>query len=265
MKLYEIIKIFITMNKSMQPCEDCKTTKDAVKNGHLKCLESLHKLRSPWNTWTCAWAAYYGHLDCLQYAHDNKCPWDEKTCYYAAENGHLACLEYAHDNGCPWDENTCKLAAENGHLACLEYAHDNGCPWDERTFVAASNGQLECIRYAYENGCPWDSRVCMWASRFGHLDCLKYVHENKCPCKHLIKPKKHDVSLDVPAPSDKNNNDVCVICYVNLLKVQYKPCNHKFCITCTNILIDNSVADGNKKFTCAMCRTDVAETVLLDN
>jgi hypothetical protein len=102
------------------------------------------------------------------------------------------------------------------------------------------------------------------AAEGGHLDCLEYAHKNKCPCEHLPKQKKHDVSLDVPAPSEKDTDDVCAICLVNLLKVEYKPCNHRFCIMCTNKLIDAASAE-NKKITCAMCRTDVEENVLLDN
>jgi hypothetical protein len=173
-----------------------------------------------------------------------------------------------HEKGCPWDERTCAESARYGHLDCLKYAHENRCPWDKRTCAyAAESGHIDCLKYAHENRCPWDERTCAFAAKNGNLDCLRYAHEKRCPCEHLNKTKikKHDVALDVPAPSSDNDTvDACAICFVNLLKVQYKPCNHRFCIMCTNKLIDAAGAE-NKKFTCAMCRTDVEENVLLDN
>jgi len=69
-----MIKIFTIMNKSTQTCVDCETTKDAAKNGHLECLERLHKLGRSWDVDTFSDAAEGGHLDCLKYAHENGCP-----------------------------------------------------------------------------------------------------------------------------------------------------------------------------------------------
>jgi len=172
-----MIKTFITMNKSMKTCKKCKNINDATRNGHIKCLERLHK------------------LGCKRYY-----DWD-LACQNAAMNGHLDCLQYAHKNGCPWNERTCTYAARNGHLDCLQYARKNGCPWDKE---------------------------------------------------------------DVPSQTD-NTDDQCSICLGNMQKVQYKPCNHRFCIVCTNTLIDDVANDKNIKIRCALCRADVVENVLLDN
>jgi len=171
-------------------------------------------------------------------------------------------------------------AAGNGHLDCLTSLHEQGCQWDERTCAyAARYGRLKCLKYAHEKGCPWDESICFWAAKYDHIDCLKYAHENDCPCEHFnkTKTKKYNVSLDEPS---KNIDDKCYICLENIQKVQYKPCNHMFCITCTNRLInDAATADAiaaaiaatfddivqNKKIKCVLCLDEVEETVLLDN
>ena len=165
-------------------------------------------------------------------------------------------------------------AAENGHLNCLDYLHKIGLDWDEFTCAwAALGGHLDCLMYAREKGCPWDKRTCAWAAEYGQLECVRYAHENNCPCEHLQKIKKYNVSLD--SPTD-NTDDQCSICLENIPKVQYKPCNHRFCIKCTNTLInaanaaaavanDDDDDDENKKFECPLCRADVEENFLLDN
>ena len=133
---------------------------EAIKIDRLDILIFLHKNKCPWDTRTCAYAAWNGHFECLKYLHENGCPWDEETCDRAAEYGRLECLKYAHENGCPWTESTCNYAAENGRLECLKYAHENGCPWDEETCnIDAENGQIECLKYAYENGCPYPQEL----------------------------------------------------------------------------------------------------------
>ena len=200
------------------------------------------------------------HLECLVYAHENGCEWDIWTCAWAAKKGHLECLKYLHSNGCPWDNDTCAKAAENGHLECLVYAHENGCPWDEDTCAwAAEKGQLECLKYAHANGCPWDEQVCEYAAENGHLECMAYAHTNGCPCIHNTgKLKKYSTELDTTT----DNEDIqCGVCYQNLNKVEFKPCNHKLCISCSNTLINNQGIETQ----CPFCRTKVETNVLLDN
>ena len=203
------------------------------------------------------YAAASGHLECLAYLHENGCEWDGRTCMYAAVNGHLECLKYAFEHGCSWDRRVCSYAAKYGHLECLEYAHANGCPWDEFTCCfAAKNGHLECLVYAHENGCPWNKWICENAT--GHLECLAYVHEKGFPCIHNTgKLKKYSTELDTTT----DNEDIqCGICYQNRNKVEFKPCNHKLCIACSNkIIITNQSIDTQ----CPFCRGKVETTLLI--
>ena len=59
---------------------ECVQYYDAVENGHLKCLQYLHKNGRFWDKYICKHAAKRGYLDCLAYAHENGCPWDTRTC-----------------------------------------------------------------------------------------------------------------------------------------------------------------------------------------
>jgi hypothetical protein len=187
--------------------EQCETTNEAAKKGHLECLKYLHENGRPWDADTCECAAENGHIECLKYAHKNGCKWNANTCAYAAENGNLECLRYAHENGCKWNANTCTYAALNGQLECVKYAHENGCPWNAKTCSwTAERGQLECLKYLHENGCEWNEWTCAYAAENGsdakqaclalcerellerssnnpihsHLECLKYAHEHGC-------------------------------------------------------------------------------------
>jgi hypothetical protein len=172
----------------------------------------------------------------------------------AAKNGHLECLIYAHENGCPWSVWTCANAAGNGHLDCLIYAHENGCPWDEFICTrAAENGHLYCLRYARENGCPWSIWACNGATRNGHLNCLKFLHENGCPCSHR-KLKTYSINLDTVANDSSNE---CCVCLNNNKKVQFLPCNHMCCASCTNRLI-------KQNSTCPYCRREIKDTILIN-
>ena len=252
----EMLK-FLRANKCPWDEETCSL---AALEGHLDVLKWAFENGCPWDERVCKNAAKYGHLECLRYAHENGCEWNKNTCAKAAENGQLECLVYAHENGCEWDKNTCENAAENGHLECLVYAHENGCEWDERTCAyAAEYGQLECLVYAHENGCPWDKQTCYFAALNGHLECMAYAHTNGCPCIHNTgKLKKYSTELDTTT----DNEDIqCGICYENLNKVEFKPCNHKLCISCSNTLINNQGIETQ----CPFCRTKVETNVLLDN
>ena len=204
-------------------------------------------------------AAALGHLDCLKKAHLNGCKWNEQVCAFAAEYGQLECLVYAHTNGCPWDTRTCKWAAYNGRLECLEYAHANGCRWDEDTCAyAAEYGHLDCLVYAHTNRCPWDEETCANAALNGHLECLVYAHENGCPCIHNTG-KLEIYSTELDATTD--NEDIqCGICYTNCTRVEFKPCNHKLCIACSNTTITQ-----NPQKKCPFCRGNVKENLLLVN
>ena len=215
-------------------------------------------------------AAESGHLECLEYLHKNRCPWDAEACRLAAKNGHLDCLEYLHKNGCPWDEGACARAAEKGHLECLKYLHEKRCPWDERACeLAAEYGQLECLKYLHKNRCPWDESACNGATKNNHLDCLEYLHENGCPCSHN-RPKleiystKFDIQAEKEDPAGHFVATECCICFTNLNKVQFKPCNHTLCIGCSNKIITENNAE-NKNTTCPFCRGTVKENLLLAN
>jgi len=200
-------------------------------------------------------AAQNGHLDCLMYLHEKGCSWDRFTCIWAAANGHLDCLKYAHEKGYPWNRFTCAWAAKNGHLDCLMYLHEKGCSWDRFTCAwAAKNGHLDCLKYAHEKGCPLDRLTCNEATRNSHLDCLKYAHENDCLCKHQ-KPKTcYSVDLDVV--SDNSSNECCV-CLNNKNKVQFLPCNHMCCVSCSNRLFEQNS-------TCPYCRGEIKNSVLIN-
>jgi len=80
------------------------------------------------NCENCFTAAMNGHVKCLEYLHKNGCSLDKKDYYNAAYGDHLECLEYLHKNECPLDINTCDDAAKYDNLECLKYAHENGYP-----------------------------------------------------------------------------------------------------------------------------------------
>jgi len=234
-------------------CGICKSVNDAAKSGHLECLEYLHK---------------------------KGCPWDEQACSYAAEKGHLECLKYLHENGCPWDERACRLAANSGHLECLQYLHENKCPWDKWACnYAATNGHIDCLEYLHKNECPWTGDACKLADEFDQKKILKYLHKNGCPCTHNrskleIYSTKFDIQAEKKDPDTRSAGGPagasrfvateCCICYKNLNKVQFKPCNHTLCIGCSNKRITKNNAE-NKDTTCPFCHGNVKENLLLAN
>ena len=251
---------------ALTKCNKCKNEIDAAKNGHLECLKYFRK-NGPLDNSVVAWTAKYGHLECLKYAHQNGCRLYEYVCGWSALNGHLECLMYAFENDCSSDVWTCAWAALGGHLDCLKYAHENGCPWDVYTCIyAAENGHLECLKYARENKCPWHIESCARAFENGHLECLKYAREKGCLCKHHTdmtygnlqyahENKLFDEVDDVE--SHNENTDECGICYHNCNKVQFKPCNHKLCISCSNQLI------ARQPVNCPFCRASVVANFML--
>ena len=126
---------------------------------------------------------------------------------------------------------------------------------------AARNGHLECLKYAHDNGCSWDERVCEYAARNGHLKCLKYAQDNGCPCiTGSTKLKKYDVLLDVASTDDET--ETCSVCFVNIHKIKFLPCNHSsFCIACNNILVDLH----SNSLTCPYCRSKVKSNILFSD
>ena len=149
------------------------------------------------------------------------------------------------------------VAAALGHLDCLKKAHLNGCKWDASVCSwAAMKGHLDCLAYAHENGCPWNAWACGYATQHGQLKCLKYLHANGCPCSHNIdKLEIYSPELDTTT----DNGDIqCGICYTNCTRVEFKPCNHKLCISCSNTIITQ-----NPQKKCPFCRGNVEKTLLL--
>jgi len=134
------------------------TIEDWVRYGSFDIIKLLKK-----NIELASQLAKYGHLNILKWAKENGCPWDSWTCANAAYGGHFELLKYARENGCPWDSWTCETAAYRGHLEILEYAIKNGCPWvtcpwkNTITFTnSASIGSLDIFKWVRENGWPWD-------------------------------------------------------------------------------------------------------------
>jgi len=235
--------------------------------GRVDWLKYAHENDRPWGEYACYAAAENGDLDCLKYLHKNGCRWEEYeyACVLAAENGHLECLKYLHENGCRWEEFTCcSLAAKNGHLECLKYLHENGCMWDEYTCEsAAKNGHLECLKYAYDNSCPWDEYTCELAAGKDRLKCLKYLYDNGFPCIHNCIPLQiYDTSLDRIQQDEDNRTEICSICFTNIPKIKFLPCNHdSFCIRCSNTLVDMH----SYLLTCPCCRSNVQSVLLIEN
>ena len=123
----------------------------------------------------CFEAVRNGHLACLQYAHQHGCDMREDVCVEAARNGHLACLQYAHQHGCDMREDVCVEAARNGHLACLRYAHQHGC---DIRYLCGEIDNVECLKYVVKNGgCEWAKSWLEIVQDNGHLDCYNYYNE----------------------------------------------------------------------------------------
>ena len=53
------------------------------------------------------------NMHVLRWAHEHHCPWDSKTCAWAAYGGHLEVLQWARENGCPWNKQNCAALAWN--------------------------------------------------------------------------------------------------------------------------------------------------------
>ncbi len=53
------------------------------------------------NTTFMSWVSKNGYLKIMKWARSNNSPWDRWTCIYAAMNGHLEVLKWARENNCP--------------------------------------------------------------------------------------------------------------------------------------------------------------------
>ena len=171
--------------------------------------------------------------------------------------------------------------------------YENECPWDEREYTAAENDHNRDIMYEFECIISrriadsedmisqriteledmYSQRITeledMFSQRMAeldylhHLDCLRYAssgggasrlaHENDYP--QIPKFQKFDVSFDTtPTNPDVKDEEICCICKTNSIRVQHKPCDHLFCASCTNTLIDKY---ANRVLTCQYCRAKV--------
>jgi hypothetical protein len=140
-----------------------------------------------WISSTCAVTAHEGHLTCLEYLHKHGCPVDEQVSCSAAEGGQLECLKFAMKHTKPVYE-ILESAARNGHLDCLRYAYEHGCPLEEGLLNAAVESKTDlsiwpnCIDYLhYDLGFAWDEETCIRAARVGNVGVLRCLHENFCP------------------------------------------------------------------------------------
>ncbi len=125
--------------------------------GNLSCLQFLHKKnKSSFNYIHPVDAVRNGHLECLQYILQESKNQKQNTnlCRIACENGHLHCLQYLHKNGFPWNNMVTASAAYYNHFNCLQYAHENGCSWNYLTIQnAVKTKSFVCLQYALQNGC----------------------------------------------------------------------------------------------------------------
>jgi len=136
-----------------------------------------------WISSTCAIAAHEGHLTCLEYLHKHGCPMDEQVSCSAAVRGQLECLKFAMKHTKPVYE-ILESAARNGHLDCLRYGYMNYCPLEEGLLNAAAENvidDIDCIRYLALTGLAWDEETCIRAARVGNVAVLRCLHENGCP------------------------------------------------------------------------------------
>ena len=136
-----------------------------------------------WISSTCAVAAHEGHLTCLEYLHKHGCPMDEQVSCSAAVRGQLECLKFAMKHTKPVYE-ILESAARNGHLDCLRYGYMNYCPLEEGLLNAAAENvidDIDCIRYLALTGLAWDEETCIRAARVGNVGVLRCLHENFCP------------------------------------------------------------------------------------
>lgn len=130
----------------------------AAGRGDLKILQFAHMNGCPWDEVTCVEEALRGgHLLCLQYLHDNGCALYGRFCLEAAELGHADCLQYGYTKGCPMNSDACSVAAAGrGNLKCLEfiYASPAFIKWDEQvTLAAGKGGHMHCLHFALDRGC----------------------------------------------------------------------------------------------------------------
>ena len=140
-----------------------------------------------WISSTCAVTAHEGHLTCLEYLHKHGCPMDEQVSCSAAVRGQLECLKFAMKHTKPVYE-ILESAARNGHLDCLRYAYEHGCPLEEGLLNAAVESKTDlsiwpnCVDYLhYDLGFAWDEETCIRAARVGNVGVLRCLHENFCP------------------------------------------------------------------------------------
>lgn len=187
-------------------CEECSkgvpgyACNRAAKNGHLKCLKSLHNMGCKSVYRTLEEAIVNGNEECLKFILDSKVTFYKKAknkksgktffvtddnmkdndllTAKAARHGHLECLKILYENDFKMSHNTCESAALGGNLDCLEYAYENGCSLTkEICYSATLNGHLNCLKYAREKGCEWDKLKCYGLSK-DFLDIQDWILKN---------------------------------------------------------------------------------------
>lgn len=127
---------------------DCATIcSGAAKNGQIVCLRyACENNEKPcvFDAFFCLEAIRNGHVNCLEYYFDIHGTVPRPACLLAMANGHLDCLEFAYTHRAGdgiWDQRLANKAYENEHFKCLQYAVNNGCPCtnEQRIIVDALN------------------------------------------------------------------------------------------------------------------------------
>lgn len=149
-------------------CENCKTCEDAIKNGHYKCVGSIHfkiyddkwgmdyeyGLYEHYKEVALAAAAEQNHLECVKILMDNGYEYCGKAGSFAASSGHIDIIKYFHGQGCKFNSDIINSAIIGNQYECMEYLRKIGCPWDDQSFYyAVLNEDAKFVKYACENGC----------------------------------------------------------------------------------------------------------------
>jgi hypothetical protein len=190
-------------------CDQCPTTSDASLNGHLECLQYLHRVMNNQLTSKDTLNAIKrgGKASTLKYLLANGAPLNEWTPCYAIESQiSLECFKLLDGHGldiCCYVGN----AAQSGRADILEYLLElaknrnndyvSGFDW-EIVNETILNGHTDCLKLLIENGSNCDDEQLNNAAWKGHTEILKY-----------LKSKNYTFSPDTIRASIISENKEC--------------------------------------------------------
>jgi len=163
----------------------------AAKNGHLNCLEYIHRRRTqdPFPRKCFDVAASNGHLHVIEWLHRTKKIGGTKEAMIgAAKKGHLNVLEWLHtkNKNKKWTSDVADAAASEGKAQVLEwllYHHRKEGYSSKAVEDVISSGNMPVLRLLHLNdpgtGAAWTSSAADIAAAKGNLSALEFLFNHR--------------------------------------------------------------------------------------